>query len=90
LGEAEALRRVQVCGPNEIQEARRRSPLRMFLDQFADFMILVLIAAGIIAGLIGDPQDTVAIVVIVLLNAVIGFVWLVDSFLNEGGLGSKS
>jgi P-type Ca2+ transporter type 2C len=74
LEEAEALRRIQVCGPNEIQEARRRSPLRMFLDQFADFMILVLIAAGIIAGLIGEPQDAVAIVVIVILNAVIGFV----------------
>jgi Ca2+-transporting ATPase len=46
----------------------------MFLDQFADFMILVLIAAGIIAGLIGEPQDAVAIVMIVILNAVIGFV----------------
>src|SRR5919108_3497320 len=74
LEEAEALRRLQVYGPNEIQEARRRSPLRMLLDQFADFMILVLIAAGIITGLIGEPQDAVAIVVIVILNAVIGFV----------------
>jgi len=46
----------------------------MFLDQFLDFMILVLIAAAIISGFIGDLSDTIAIVVIVIGNAVIGFV----------------
>jgi len=46
----------------------------MFLDQFKDFMILVLIAAALVAGVIGEPADTIAIAVIVLLNAVLGFV----------------
>ena len=46
----------------------------MFLDQFRDFMILVLIAAAIISGIIGEPSDTIAIIVIVILNAVIGFI----------------
>ena len=46
----------------------------MFLDQFKDFMILVLIAAAIISGVIGEASDTIAIIVIVVLNAVIGFV----------------
>ena len=46
----------------------------MFLDQFKDFMILVLIAAAVVAGVIGDPVDTLAIAVIVLLNAILGFV----------------
>jgi len=46
----------------------------MFLDQFTDFMILVLIAAAIISGIIGEPLDSLAIVVIVLLNGVIGIV----------------
>ena len=46
----------------------------MFLDQFKDFMILVLIAAAVVAGIIGEPSDTIAIAVIVLLNAVLGFV----------------
>ena len=46
----------------------------MFLDQFKDFMILVLIAAAVVAGVIGEPSDTIAIAVIVLLNAVLGFV----------------
>jgi Ca2+-transporting ATPase len=48
--------------------------LRRFLAQFADFLILVLIGAAIVAGLVGDLIDTIVIVAIVLLNAVIGFV----------------
>ena len=46
----------------------------MFLDQFKDFMILVLIAAAIISGFIGELSDTISIIVIVILNAIIGFV----------------
>ena len=46
----------------------------MFLNQFRDFMILVLIAAAVISGIIGEPSDTIAIAVIVILNAVIGFI----------------
>ena len=46
----------------------------IFLDQFKDFMILVLIAAAFISGIIGEPSDTMAIMVIVVLNAVIGFI----------------
>jgi P-type Ca2+ transporter type 2C len=70
----EAQRRLATDGPNEITEGRRRTPLRMFVDQFTDFMILVLLAAAIISGLIGEAKDTIAIVVIVVLNAVIGFI----------------
>ena len=73
LTSAEARRRLAAGTANEIGEGRRRHPLRMFLDQFADFMILVLVAAGVIAGLIGEPQDTAIIAIIVVLNACIGF-----------------
>lgn len=69
----EAARRLDRYGPNELQETKRKSIWMMFLDQFRDFMILVLIAAAVIAGFIGDPSDTVAIVIIVMLNAIIGF-----------------
>lgn len=70
----EAARRLEQYGPNELQETKRKSFLMMFLDQFRDFMILVLIAAAVIAGFIGDPSDTIAIVIIVTLNAIIGFI----------------
>jgi P-type Ca2+ transporter type 2C len=61
-------------GPNALEETGRRHPLAMLAAQFTDFMILVLIAAAIIAGLVGEPQDSIAIVVIVLLNGMLGFV----------------
>jgi Ca2+-transporting ATPase len=70
----EVARRAASAGPNEIPEPRRRGPWRMLLEQFTDFMILVLIAAAIVSGFIGEAADTVAILVIVLLNGVIGFV----------------
>ena len=46
----------------------------MLAGQFTDFMILVLLAAAVVAGLVGEPEDSIAIVVIVVLNAVIGFI----------------
>jgi Ca2+-transporting ATPase len=46
----------------------------MFFAQFADFMILVLLAAALISGFIGEPMDTLAILVILVLNALIGAV----------------
>ena len=70
----EVLRRLKRHGANAIEEKPPRPPWRMLLDQFADFMILVLIAAAVISGLIGDIKDTLVIMVIVLLNALIGFV----------------
>jgi Ca2+-transporting ATPase len=60
-------------GPNALAEGRRRHPLVMLAAQFTDFMILVLIAAAIIAGFIGDVQDSIAIVVIIFLNGAVGF-----------------
>ena len=61
-------------GANELRKKPARSPWRMLLDQFSDFMIIVLIGAATISGFVGDVEDTVAIIVIVILNAVIGFV----------------
>ncbi len=74
LNHADAQERLEVHGPNVIHEEPGRGPLRMFFGQFADFMIIVLILAGVISGLIGDLTDTFAIGVIVMLNAVIGFI----------------
>ncbi len=73
LSSDEAQKRFKEYGPNELKEKKKKLPIMMFLDQFRDFMILVLIAAAIISGIIGEPSDTIAIMVIVVLNAIIGF-----------------
>lgn len=73
LSNDEALSRRKQYGPNELVEKKKKTLFRMFFDQFTDFMILVLIAAAIVSGVIGEPADAIAIMVIVLLNALLGF-----------------
>src|SRR6266511_1228010 len=74
LAAGEARGRLAEYGPNVLTEARRRTALAMFLGQFREFMILVLLVAAVISGLIGEAKDTVAIIAIVVLNAALGFV----------------
>jgi Ca2+-transporting ATPase len=74
LPQERAAARLAGYGPNEIREAKPKSPWRIFAAQFADFMIVVLLAAAVVAGALGEPEDTVAIAAIVVLNAVVGFV----------------
>jgi len=66
--------KMEEFGPNELLEKKKKPAWRIFLLQFRDFMILVLIAAAIISGFIGDLTDAMIILVIVLLNAILGFV----------------
>jgi Ca2+-transporting ATPase len=74
LSSEEAAKRLQDYGPNELKETAKKTLFMMFLDQFRDFMIMVLVAAAAVSGIIGEVIDTIAIVVIVILNAIIGFV----------------
>jgi Ca2+-transporting ATPase len=73
LGSGEAARRLAAHGPNAIVEGKRRSWLALLGAKFLDVPILVLIGAAVIAGFIGDVVDTIVILAIVALNAVIGF-----------------
>ena len=70
----DAAERLARHGPNQLAESRFRPLWRIVLEQFQDFMILVLLAAALVAGFVGDLVDTVAILVIVALNAIIGAV----------------
>ncbi|MEZ5934931.1 MAG: cation-transporting P-type ATPase [Alphaproteobacteria bacterium] len=74
LSTTEAERRRTCFGDNRIADEDRFRPLLLLVRQFTDVMILILAAAAIVAGLIGEVTDTVAILVIMVLNAVVGFV----------------
>ncbi|MGZ5135124.1 MAG: cation-translocating P-type ATPase, partial [Flavitalea sp.] len=74
LTSGEVASRLERKGYNEIVEKKKKTPLMMFLLQFKDFMIIVLIGAAVLAGVFGDVVDTVAIILIVILNAIIGFI----------------
>src|SRR3972149_3738966 len=65
----EVRQRREQYGANEIREGKRRGPLAMFLGQFTDFMILVLLGAAVVSGMIGDVVDTLGIVAVGGLRA---------------------
>ena len=74
LSSAEASQRLHDVGPNQLVAAPRKSPWAIFLEQFKDFMIVVLLVATLISGLMGEFADAITIIAIVLVNAILGFV----------------
>ncbi|WP_027340340.1 calcium-transporting P-type ATPase, PMR1-type [Halonatronum saccharophilum] len=74
LAKKESEDRLEEHGRNQLPEKNKKSALSLLLDQFKDFMVLVLIAAVIISGFLGEYADAIAILIIVVLNAIMGFV----------------
>ncbi|WP_026089279.1 MULTISPECIES: cation-translocating P-type ATPase [Bacillus] len=73
LSEEEVGHRLKKDGFNELQEGEKQSALLVFFSQFKDFMVLVLLAATLISGLLGEYVDAIAIIAIVVINAFLGF-----------------
>jgi Ca2+-transporting ATPase len=68
-----AAQRLAEVGANRLAEPPRRSPWLVLLDQFRNLLIVVLIAAAVLAGLVGDLKDTVVIGAVLVINAGLGF-----------------
>ena len=73
LASSTAAERRMANGPNELKEGKRISPFRIFVGQFNSLMVWILIAAGIIVGVLGEAIESLAVLIIVVLNAAIGF-----------------
>ena len=79
ISSEEAKKRIEEKGYNELQEKKNKSTFVKFLEQFKDFMIIILIIAAIISGVVGQLQgegftDSIIILIVVILNAIIGVV----------------
>lgn len=72
LTSSEAEKRIAEFGPNELNQGKSKSIVVKFLEQFKDFMILVLLAAALISAIFGDVTDAIIILVVVVLNAILG------------------
>ena len=68
-----ASERLAAYGKNQIEDKKKKGVLQMLLHQLSDFMILILIIAAIISGILGDLTDTIIILAIIGVNAVVGF-----------------
>ncbi len=71
---SEVVRQRLGAGRNVIADSDRQKPLSMLASQFTDIMVLVLLGATILSGLLGDVIDAIAILTIVIINGILGFV----------------
>ncbi|MEW8959518.1 MAG: calcium-translocating P-type ATPase, SERCA-type [Moorella sp. (in: firmicutes)] len=74
LTEGEARRRLESVGANNLKAKPKAPPYVIFLNQFRDFMVLVLLAATAVSAFLGEIADAVTIVAIVVINAFLGFI----------------
>ncbi|WDL97421.1 calcium-translocating P-type ATPase, SERCA-type [Alicyclobacillus sp. ALC3] len=74
LTEEQVRQRRAKHGLNQLAEGKQVSLLTVFFNQFRDFMIIVLIAATLISGLLGEYTDAITIIAIIVLNGILGFV----------------
>jgi Ca2+-transporting ATPase len=74
LTRIEAEKRLKTYGLNQLENKKKISPVKIFLSQFNDFIVWVLIAATIISGVMGEKADAITILIIVIMNSILGFI----------------
>lgn len=70
----QAAQLLEVHGPNALQEGKKKSTLQIFLSQFADLLVIILIVAAVISMISGNHESTIVIFAVILLNAILGTV----------------
>ncbi len=90
LNQAEAKRRLEKYGPNELQAGTKKSVLRIFLEQFADFLVIILILAAAVSAMLGDVESTAVILAVITLNAILGTVQTVKAAASLDSLKQMS
>ncbi|HIS64469.1 MAG TPA: cation-translocating P-type ATPase [Candidatus Avoscillospira avistercoris] len=74
LTEQEVAQRARQYGPNKLSEGEKKSMLRVFLEQFKDLLVLILIVAACISAASGNMESTIVIFAVLILNAILGTV----------------
>ena len=66
-------------GMNELTEGKKKSTLQIFLEQYKDFLVIILICAAIISGFLGDVESAAVILIVITINAILGTVQTVKA-----------
>ena len=74
LSSEQAKALLEKYGPNSLASERKAKPLKIFMGQFRDIMVMILIIASAASFFIGEYTDAVTIIIIVVINAILGFV----------------
>ena len=79
LTAAEAGARLETCGPNELRSGEKKSVARVFLEQFRDLLVVILILAAAVSAALGDGESALVILAVITMNAVLGTVQTVKA-----------
>jgi len=74
LTEKEAVERLKKEGENVLGESKRNSPVKIFVNQFRDVLVMILLGATVVSVLLGEISDAITIILIVFVDAVLGFI----------------
>ena len=69
----------QEFGANVLEEGKKKSTFRIFLEQFMDFLVIILIVAAIVSGILGDFESAAVILIVITMNAILGTVQTVKA-----------
>nr|WP_317282877.1 calcium-translocating P-type ATPase, PMCA-type [uncultured Sellimonas sp.] len=74
LSEKDVREHQEKYGMNELQEGKKKSVAVIFLEQYKDFLVIILIAAAIVSGFLGDAESAIVILIVITINAILGTV----------------
>ncbi len=74
LTDAEIRAHQEKYGPNELQEEKKKSVAMIFLEQYKDFLVIILIVSAIISGFMGNMESAIVILIVITINAILGTV----------------
>ena len=90
LTQADAKSRLEKYGVNELHAGKQKSVLQIFLGQFADFLVLILILATVISACMGDVESMIVILTVITMNAILGTVQTVKAAASLDSLKQMS
>lgn len=79
LTKEQARENLEKYGFNELEEGEKKSILRTFLEQFKDFLVIILIFAAAVSGFLGDGESAAVILIVITINAILGTVQTVKA-----------
>ena len=74
LTDSQVKARQQKYGMNELTEAKKKTTLQIFLEQFRDFLVIILIGSAVVSVLLGETESAAVILVVITMNAILGTV----------------
>ena len=79
LTSAEVKAHQEKFGPNELVEGKKKTTFQIFLEQYKDFLVIILIAAAIVSGFLGDAESAIVILIVITIHAILGTVQTVKA-----------